>query len=84
MYLWIIKRLNTLAYLGNISVAIYVEEISVELPVKEMSVTPSVANFQGYMNSHLVRSYISACKTLIVKHKVKQSTNKKQTRKCFV
>ena len=31
-----------------------------------------------------VRSYICTCQTLIVKHKVKQSTNKKQTRKWFV
>ena len=50
--------------------------------MKEISITPRVANFQGFMNSHLVRSYISACKTLIVNHKVKQSTNKKQTREC--
>ena len=42
--------------------------------MKEISVTPHVANFEGYMNSHLARSYISPCKTLIVKHKVKQNT----------
>ena len=30
MYLWIIKRSNILAYLENISVALYVEEISAE------------------------------------------------------
>ena len=39
MYLWIIKRPNILAYLGNISVALYVEESvqNVELSVKEIS-----------------------------------------------
>ena len=36
------------------------------------------------MNQYLVRSHICACQTLIVQYKVKQSTNKKQTRKCFV
>ena len=30
MYLWIIKRPNILAYIENISVALYVEEISAE------------------------------------------------------
>ena len=83
MYIWIIKRAKILAYLGDISVALYMEEIIVELPVKEISVTPRVANFQGYVNSHFVCSYNSTCKTLIVKHQVKQSTNKKQTRKCL-
>ena len=62
---------------------LYVEEISVELSVKKISVTPRVANIHSYMNLHLIRGYISACKTLIVKHKVNQNTNKKQTRKCF-
>ena len=33
MYLWIIKRPNILAYLENISVALYVEEISAECRV---------------------------------------------------
>ena len=33
MYLWIMKRSNILAYLENISVALYVEEISVECGV---------------------------------------------------
>ena len=75
MYIWIIKRPNILAYLGNVGAALYVEEISVEFISEEISVTPS---------SHLGCSYISALKTFIVKHKVKQSTNKKQTRKCFV
>ena len=56
----------------------------VELSVKEISVTSCLANCQGYMNYHLVRSYICACQILIVKHKAKQSTNKNQTRKCFV
>ena len=86
MYFWIIKRSNILAYLENISVAlyVYVEEISVELSVKEILVTPCLANQEGYMNQHLVRSTICACQTLIVKHKAKQSTNKNQTRKCFV
>ena len=39
MYLWIIKPPNILAYLGNISVALYVEESvqNVELSVKEIS-----------------------------------------------
>ena len=44
-----------------------------EVSVKEVAVTPSVANFQGYMNLHLARSYISTCKTLIVKPKVTQN-----------
>ena len=83
MYIWIIKGPNILAYLGNIGAPLYVEEISVELSVKEILVTLLVASFQGYMNSHLIRSYISACNTLIVKHRIKQSTNKKQTRECF-
>ena len=60
------------------------EEICIELSENEISVTSRVAIFQGYMNSHLVHSYISACKTPTVKHKVKQNTNKKQTRICFV
>ena len=60
------KSPNILANPRNISVALYVEEINVELLVKEISVTPRVANFQGYMNSHLFRIYISACKILIV------------------
>ena len=80
MYIWIIKRPNILPYLENISVALCVEKISVELSVKEMSITLRIANFQGNMNSYLVRSYTSACKTLIVK----QNTNKKQARKCCV
>ena len=33
MYFWIIKRSNILAYLENISVALYVEEISAECRV---------------------------------------------------
>ena len=66
MNIWIMERLNILAYLGNTSVALYVKEISVELSVKEISVNPLAANFQGYMNSDLFRSYINACKTLIV------------------
>ena len=78
MYIWIIKGPNILAYLGNIGAALYVEEISVELSVKEILVTLLVTNFQGYMNSHLTCSY-----TLIVKHRIKQSTNKKQTKECF-
>ena len=48
------------------------EEISVELSVQEISITSRVANFQVYVNSHLVHSYISTCKTPIVKHKVKR------------
>ena len=60
MYIWIIKKPNILASLENISVALYVEEVSVELSVEEISVTPCVANFQVYMNLHLVRSYVSA------------------------
>ena len=84
MYFWIIKRPNILAYLKNISVALCVEEISVDLLVKEISVTSRLANCHGYMNQHLVCSYICACQTLIVKHKVKQNTNKNKTRKCFV
>ena len=83
MYIWIIKRAKILAYIGDVSVTLYMEEIIVELPVKEISVTPRVANFQGYVNSHFVCSYISTCKAFTVKHQVKQNTNKKQTRKCF-
>ena len=49
------------------------EESSVKVSVKEVAVTPSVANFQCYMNLHLVRSYISTCKTPIVKPKVTQN-----------
>ena len=37
------------SYLGSI-----IEEISVELSIYKTSVTPRVAIFQGYMNSHLV------------------------------
>ena len=84
MYIWIVKRPNILAYLENVSVALCVEKISVELSVKEISVSPRVANFQGYMNSHLVRCYNSACKIIIVRHKIKENTNKKQKMKCFV
>ena len=62
MNIWLKKRPNILAYLGNISVALYVEEIGVELSVKELSVTPRVANFQGYMNLQFFRSFISAAK----------------------
>ena len=69
MYVWIIKRPN-IAYLGSISVALCVEEISVESSVKEIS---CVANFQSYVDSHLIGSYISASKTIIVKHKIKQN-----------
>ena len=54
-----------------------IEKISVELSIYKISVNPRVTIFQGYMNSHLVHSYISACKTLAVKQKVKQNTNKK-------
>ena len=57
---------------------------SVELSVKEISVTPCLANCQGYMTQHLVRSYICACQTFIVNHKAKESTKKNQTRNCFV
>ena len=57
---------------------------SVELLVKEIYVTPCLANCQGYMILYLIRSYIYAYQTLIVKHKAKQSRNKNQTRKCFV
>ena len=87
MYSWIIERPNILAYLENISVASYMwrkSAQSIELSVKEISVTPRVANCHGYMNQHFVRSYIFACQTLILKQKVKQSTNKNQTKKCFV
>ena len=87
MYSWIIERPNILAYLENISVALYMwrkSAQSIELSVKEISVTPRVANCHGYMNQHLVCSYICSCQTLIVKHRVKQSTNKNKTRKCFV
>ena len=66
MNIWIMKMSNILAYLGNINVALYVAEISVELSVKEISVTPRVTDFQGYLNSYLFHSYVSACKTLII------------------
>ena len=50
MYLWIIKRPNILAFLGNITVALYVKGISAELSGKETSVTPHVENCHGYVN----------------------------------
>ena len=56
------------------------EEISVELSVKEISVTPLVANFQGYMNSHLVCSDISVCNTLIIKNRIKQRIKQNKTK----
>lgn len=60
---------NILAYLGNISVALYMEEVSVESSVKEISVTLCIAT--------------SSIPKPIVKLKVKQSTNKKLTRNFF-
>ena len=60
---------NILAYLGNISVALYMEEVSVESSVKEISVTLCVAT--------------SSILKPIVKLKVKQSTNKKLTKNFF-
>ena len=72
MYIWIIKRPNILAYLGNVGAALYVEEISVEFISEEISVTPS---------SHLGCSYISAPQNFYSKTqsktKHKQKTNKK-------
>ena len=47
MQIWIIKRPNISAYLGNINVTLYAEEITVELSVKKMSVTPYVANLKA-------------------------------------
>ena len=60
---------NILAYLGNISVALYMEAVSVESSGKEISVTLCVAT--------------SSILKPIVKLKVKQSTNKKLTRNFF-
>ena len=86
MYLWIIKLPNISAYLENVSVELCVEEVSAECRViSEKKISYSfLANCHGCMNQHLVRSYICACQTLTVKQKVKQSTNKNQTKKCFV
>ena len=75
---YLIQKKSALRYMWRKSVQ------SVELLMKEISVTPLLVNCHGYMNQHLVCSFICACQTLIVKHKVKQSTNKNQTRKCFV
>ena len=40
-------------HLGHINATLKMEEVSVELSVKEASVAPCVANFDGYMNSHV-------------------------------
>ena len=55
------------------------EKISVEFSVKEISITPHIANFQGYVNSHLVCSYECLQNSYSKKQskiKQKQKTNK--------
>ena len=88
MYLWIHKKAKYFSLSRKYQRCVICGgnqcRVQLELSMKEISVTFRLANCHGYMNQHLVRSYICACQTLIMKYKVKQSANKNKTRKCFV